>query len=71
MPSLFKLMGFRMGRTSIRLELDDNSYDYRYYKDKGWFESDYYYPARLGIMKKAAGRLADLIQAKMTMNRKK
>ncbi len=70
-PSLFKLMGFRMGRTSIRLELDDNSYDYRYYKDKGWFESDYYYPTRLGIMKKTAGRLADLIQAKMTMNRKK
>ena len=37
-PSLFMLMGFRMARTSMRLELDDSSYDYRYYKDKGWFD---------------------------------
>ena len=69
-PTLFKLMGFRMGRTSMRLELDDTSYDYRYYKEKGWFESDYLYPTRLGVLKKAAGSLFDSIQARMTRNRK-
>ena len=69
-PTLFKLMGFRMARTSMRLELDDTSYDYRYYKDKGWFESDYFYLTRLGVLKKAAGSLFDSIQATMTRNRK-
>jgi hypothetical protein len=35
-------MLFRMSRTSIRLMLDEGFRDYRYYKEKGWFESDYY-----------------------------
>jgi len=69
-PTLFKLMAFRMGRTSIKLELDDSSRDYRYYKDKGWFESDYFYPVRLGPLKKLAGGLFDSIQTRMTRNRK-
>lgn len=69
-PTLFKLMAFRMGRTSIWLELDDSNRDYRYYKDKGWFESDYFYPTRLGILKKVAGNLFDSIQTKITRNRK-
>ncbi|MBN2402312.1 MAG: flavodoxin family protein [Spirochaetes bacterium] len=68
-PTLLKLMGFRMGRTSMRLELDDTSYDYRHYKDNGWFESDYFYPTRLGLFKKAAGSLFDLIQTRTTGNR--
>ena len=59
-----------MARTSMQLELDETSYDYRYFKDKGWFESDYFYPTRLGVLKKAAGSLFDLIQARMTRNRK-
>jgi len=63
-PTLIKLMAFRMGRTSIRLELDDTSRDYTYYKDKGWFESDYYYPARLGALRKVAGHLFDSIAAR-------
>jgi multimeric flavodoxin WrbA len=69
-PTLFKLMAFRMGRTSMRLELDDSSRDYTYYKDKGWFESDYYYPTRLGILKKLAGSLFDSIATRMTRKRK-
>ena len=68
-PTLFKLMAFRMGRTSIRLELDDRSRDYRHYKDKGWFESDYYYPTRLGALKKLAGGLFDSIATRMTKKR--
>ena len=68
-PTLFKLMAFRMGRTSVRLELNDSSRDYAYYKEKGWFESDYFYPTHLGALRRAAGRLFDLIQTKRTKNR--
>jgi multimeric flavodoxin WrbA len=58
-PSWLMLMGFRMGRTSIRQTLDDRSRDYRYYAEKGWFESDYFYPTPLSLPKKAAGKLFD------------
>ncbi|MEK5028556.1 flavodoxin family protein [Paenibacillus sp. FSL M7-1046] len=58
-PSFFRLMTFRMSRTSIQLMLDDKSKDYRYYKENGWFESGYYYPVSLGLVKKMAGRIFD------------
>jgi multimeric flavodoxin WrbA len=58
-PTLFKLMIFRMGRTMMSQELDERSHDYRYYVEKGWLESDYFYPTRLGPIKKAAGHLFD------------
>ena len=60
-PTLFKLMLFRMGRTTISQMLDDSSRDYRYYAEKGWLESDYYYPTRLGPLKKVAGKLVDSV----------
>jgi multimeric flavodoxin WrbA len=68
-PTLFKLMAFRMSRTSMRLELDDSCRDFTYYTDKGWFESDYYYPARLGPLREAAGKLFDSLGASMTRAR--
>jgi multimeric flavodoxin WrbA len=68
-PTLAMLMIFRMSRTSIRLELDGKSYDFKYYRDKGWFESDYFYPTRLGTVKKLAGRLLDSTQARMSRKR--
>jgi multimeric flavodoxin WrbA len=70
-PSWIMLIGFRMGRTSIKLELDDSSRDYQYYREKGWFESDYFYPTHLGPAKKAAGKLFDAMQARMTRARHK
>jgi multimeric flavodoxin WrbA len=69
-PSLLKLWGFRMGRTNVRLELTETECDYQYYTDKGWFESDYYYPVRLNALKKAAGRFFDSAQARKTRKRK-
>ena len=60
-PTWAKLMIFRMGRTTIRQMLDDRSLDFRFYSEKGWFESDYYYPTRLGMLKGAAGKLFDRI----------
>ena len=35
--------------------------DYIYYKEKRWFESDFYYPVPLGTLKKIAGNLFDSI----------
>ncbi len=58
-PSLFKLWIFRMGRSAIKRELSEDAADYRYYRDRGWFESDYYYPIRLSPLKKAAGAVFD------------
>ncbi len=53
----------------MRLELDDSCRDYTYYTDKGWFESDYYYPTRLGVLKTGAGKLFDSMSARMTRAR--
>ncbi len=33
--------------------------DYKYYTEKGWLESDYFYPTRLGALKAVAGKLFD------------
>ena len=63
-PTLFKLMVFRMGRTKVWVELDDSSRDYTYYADRGWLESDYFYPTRLGVLKKGAGKLFDAWSAR-------
>jgi multimeric flavodoxin WrbA len=68
-PTLVDLAFFRMARTKMRLVLDDGFRDYTYYRDKGWFESDFYYPTRLGPLKKGAGRLFDSMFASTTKAR--
>jgi multimeric flavodoxin WrbA len=68
-PALFKLLAFRAARTSMRVMLDETSRDFTYYRDKGWFEADYFYPTRLGVLKKATGSLVDAITARMTSSR--
>ncbi|MCX6560804.1 MAG: flavodoxin family protein [Candidatus Aminicenantes bacterium] len=62
-PSLIGLMAFRIGRTRIRLMLGEGSRDHVYYRDHGWFESDYYYPTHLGPFKKAVGAIFDWVAA--------
>ncbi|WP_085833702.1 flavodoxin family protein [Clostridium merdae] len=60
-PSLFRIMMFRMSRTMIG-KLQNKEYrDYRYFKELGWFESDYYYPVTLGFFKKIWGSFFDFI----------
>jgi multimeric flavodoxin WrbA len=68
-PDLLKVCAFRAARTSMRKMLDETSRDFTYYRDKGWFEADYYYPARLGVLKKAAGTLVDSIIARTANKR--
>lgn len=60
-PSFLGLMVFRISRTSMKVMLGDEYCDYRYYKEKGWFESDYYYDVSLSPIKKLAGRIFDLM----------
>jgi NAD(P)H-dependent FMN reductase len=59
-PSFFRLMLFRTGRSGQRYAAV-RYYDYYYFRDKGWFESDYYYETKLGPIKRAAGALFDLM----------
>jgi multimeric flavodoxin WrbA len=58
-PTLLELAIFRMSRGSIKCMLGEDSRDYTYYRDKGWFDSDYYYPTRLSPLKKAVGAIVD------------
>jgi hypothetical protein len=69
LPTLMDLVIFRMARTKMKLMLDDGFRDYAYYRDKGWFESDFYYPTRLGPLKKGAGKLFDSLSVSMTRAR--
>ncbi len=63
-PTLFKLMAFRWSRSSIGRMLDETSLDYRYYRDRGWFEAPYYYPTHLNPLQRVAGRFFDYVGAR-------
>ncbi len=64
-PSLFELFIFRMSRTSMKMKLDENFKDFNYYTEKGWFNSDFYYPVKLSPVKKVFGRLFDSMAQKL------
>ncbi len=64
-PSLLGLLMFRIARTGYQRSLGDDMRDHVYFRDRGWFETDFYYPTRLGPFKKAAGALFDWIAARM------
>lgn len=69
-PKWFNLLVFRGARTFHKYAGDDNK-DFKYYNGKGWLESDYYYPIKLGIFKKLIGKSLDSFNKKMTLNNKK
>jgi hypothetical protein len=58
-----------MARTSIKIEQADDRPDPTYYRDHGWFDSDYYYPTTLGPLKRAAGVAFDGIAARSSKAR--
>ena len=66
-PSLYRLMMYRMARTYIK-SLDQKYCDYHYWKDNGWFESDYYYVANLGPIKKILGHFFDFLGRQRVKN---
>ncbi len=57
-PTLRQLMGFRMSRAMIR-QTNPEWIDHQYFADRGWFETDYFYPTRLSALKQVVGGLAD------------
>jgi multimeric flavodoxin WrbA len=63
-PSLIQLIGFRAGRTCSKLTLNEHQRDYTYYRDNGWFDSDYFHPVRLGLIKRAVGAIFDRVAAR-------
>jgi hypothetical protein len=66
-PSLLKLMMFRMSRTGIKTSASKEERDYAYYRDQGWFESDFYYPTHLGPLKRIVGTSSDWLAAHTSM----
>jgi hypothetical protein len=69
-PSFFRLMMFRVSRQLIK-SVGEKYRDYQYYEEKGWFESDYYYPTSLGLPKKLAGYLFDFMGRQMVRRQRK
>ena len=69
-PSFIQLMGFRMGRTSVKLTLSEDKRDYKYYRDRGWFSSAYFYPTELSLLKTAAGAVFDWSAGRIYANRR-
>lgn len=65
MPGLFRLMLFRLTRTTLRFRSNAEYRDFSYYAENGWFISDYYYPVKLDPFRKALGAIFDIIGQKM------
>ncbi len=68
-PSFLRLMLFRLSRSSIGAMLDETYRDFRYYKEKGWFQSPFYYKTRIGPAKRLAGWLSDRLGERMARKR--
>lgn len=64
-PSLFQMMIFRATRSSMKYFDEALEPDKKYYENKGWITSDYYYPVRIGIFKRVVGAFIDSMIKKM------
>lgn len=62
------LMIYRTARRSIYKMLDDSCRDYTYFRDKKWFESDYFYPVKLNPFKKLTGKIFGKHATQIIMN---
>jgi len=68
-PGLVDLAFFRLARARVSAQLDESDRDYRYYQEKGWFVSDYFYSTRLGWVKRVAGSVFDALFRRMSKTR--
>ncbi len=68
-PSLYEFVIFRMVRSMYRVSNDHEHVDYCYYRDQGWLESDYYYPIRIGWVRKMLGKAIDRFGARAATKR--
>ncbi|PKM90980.1 MAG: NADPH-dependent FMN reductase [Firmicutes bacterium HGW-Firmicutes-12] len=60
-PNLKKLVIFRFVRTLHSFKTNKEYRDYQYYKERGWFNSVYYYDVKLSLPKRMIGALIDKI----------
>ncbi len=60
-PSWYALMMFH----GLKSKTLTSSADYDYWEEKGWLGSDYYYPTKLGPIKKVIGKIIDVFIAQM------
>lgn len=51
-----------MAHSGIKREINEDFRDSNFYKEVGWFESDYYYPVKLNPLKVLIGKLSDKIK---------
>ncbi|MCE1249072.1 MAG: flavodoxin family protein [Firmicutes bacterium] len=60
-PSIKDLFWFRIWQTTTRIGEKEKMADFRYWSEKGWYNSDYYYPASIdpvtGTVLKAFGAM--------------
>lgn len=61
-PSFKRMLLFRLTRSAHK-HSKDRKRDYEYFKENGWFESEYYYAARIGVHKRLFGGLIDSLIA--------
>lgn len=64
-PSLFQMMIFRATRSSMKYFDEALEPDKKYYENNGWITSEYYYPVRIGVLKRLVGNLIDFMIKKM------
>jgi hypothetical protein len=64
-PTIFKLMIFRMTRSFMKFSEEATPVDRKCFQDQGWSDSEYFYPVRLGLLKKVLGKLFDKMAIKM------
>jgi len=69
-PSLFDIVKFRMTRSGLQSS-DLKLYDYDYYKNMGWFQTDYYYDIHLNLFQKAIGVFSDYLGRLLFKSEKK
>ncbi len=66
-PTFFSLMMFKIQQMSWQVKADQNSLDYQYWRDQGWFnpKQTYYIPHEAGWLKVALARMAGVAIAKI------
>lgn len=67
-PTLFKLMIFRMTRSSMKYFDEALEPDKKYFEAKGWLDSDYYYDVEINPIKKIIGNFFDIMVRRMARN---
>jgi multimeric flavodoxin WrbA len=68
-PNLFEFIMFRIFRTRIKYMLNSKFRDYAFYRNQGWFETDFYFPVKFGFFRKILGRICDRITTQTLKNK--